>query len=375
MYSTCLFCNQSLGANEVVEAFPVGRRLAFDQCRGRLWVVCRKCAKWNLTPLEERWEAIETCERLFRDTRKRTSTDNIGLARLSEGLELVRIGEPLRPEFAAWRYGDQFGRRRRRAMIQTTGVVMAGIGLTAMMMARTIVGGAVLVAASQVAQLGWHLSYYVGTAYRKRRVLGAIPTDDGKRWLVRGRYLQTLRLIPAASGDGWGFEVGCDADGVRRRLTIEGPGARRLATKLVPTFNPDGGRKEDVLRAVKRIEEKGDAESYLRWLARNRRSERDWMKRKDPVTGERIPAGASSDTLGVQGAEVAMAVEMAVNEENERHALESELEFLEEAWKDAEEIASISDRLVLPADLEARLTELKKKKGSSPDRVGELGGK
>jgi hypothetical protein len=360
LYSTCLFCNKSLGANEVLETFPVGRRLAFDQGRGRLWVVCRRCEKWNLTPVEERWEAIETCERLFRDTRKRVSTDHIGLARLTEGLELVRIGEPLRPEFAAWRYGDQFGRRRTRGMIQATGVAMAGIGLTAMLMAGTIVGGAILVAASQAVQVGWQVAFYGGLAYRNRRILGEIPTDDGTRWLVRGRYLQTLRLIPATSGAGWGLEVGCEAGGVRRRLTIDGPGARRLATKLAPTFNPDGGRKEDVLRAVKRIEEKGDAESYLRWLARNRRSERNWMKRKDPVTGERIPAGTSSDTFYVQGQEVALAVEMAVNEENERRALESELEFLEEAWKDAEEIASISDRLVLPLDLEARLIELKK---------------
>lgn len=80
MYSTCLFCHRPLGSNEVVEAFPVGRRLAFDQRQGRLWVVCRKCEKWNLTPLEERWDAIESCERLFRDTRKRVSTDHIGLA-------------------------------------------------------------------------------------------------------------------------------------------------------------------------------------------------------------------------------------------------------------------------------------------------------
>ncbi len=39
------------------------------------------------------------------------STDNIGLARLREGLELVRIGEPQRPEFAAlesaWREAEQ----------------------------------------------------------------------------------------------------------------------------------------------------------------------------------------------------------------------------------------------------------------------------
>src|ERR671932_2016530 len=119
MYSTCLFCHASLGANEVIEHFPVGRRLAFDAAKGRLWVVCARCARWNLTPIEERWEAVEDCERRFRETRLRVSTRNIGLARLREGLELVRVGEPLRPEFAAWRYGDQLVRRRRRALMAT----------------------------------------------------------------------------------------------------------------------------------------------------------------------------------------------------------------------------------------------------------------
>src|SRR5687768_5369523 len=124
MYSTCLFCNGPLGANAVIEHFPIGLRLAFDAAKGRLWVVCRRCERWNLSPLEERWEAIEECEKLFRDTRLRMSTENIGLASLREGLELVRIGSPQRPEFAAWRYGDQFGRRRRRKIIRI------GVGTT-----------------------------------------------------------------------------------------------------------------------------------------------------------------------------------------------------------------------------------------------------
>lgn len=121
MYSTCLFCQQPLGANEAIERFPVGRRLAFDAERGRLWVVCRRCERWNLSPLEQRWEAIEDAERRFRDTRLRVSTENIGLARLSEGLELVRVGRALRPELAAWRYGDQFGQRRRKQVLLTVG--------------------------------------------------------------------------------------------------------------------------------------------------------------------------------------------------------------------------------------------------------------
>ena len=55
MYTACIFCHEPLGANETIEHFPIGRRLAFDSAKGRLWVVCRSCAQWNLTPLEEQW--------------------------------------------------------------------------------------------------------------------------------------------------------------------------------------------------------------------------------------------------------------------------------------------------------------------------------
>ena len=321
--------------------------------------MCRKCEKWNLTPLEERWEAIEKCEQLFRDSKKRVSTDNIGLARLNEGLELVRIGEPQRPEFAAWRYGDQFGRRRKRGIVLASGVLAAGAVYATLTISNLIVGGAFLMVAAQVANSGWHLAFWGGQAFRKRRVLAVVPSDDGKRWLVRGRYAQTLRLVPAPAGGDWAIEVGCEADGVRRRAVVEGPNARRLAAKLVPTFTPDGGRKEDVLRAVKRIEEKGEAEAYLRWLAHEKRRVRDWSPRKDVVTLERIPPGTYRDAAGFQVPEEALAVEMAVNEENERHALESELALLEEAWREAEEIAGIADRLTLPRDVDEKFATLK----------------
>lgn len=55
MYATCVYCHGALGANEVVEHFPVGRKLAFDAARGRLWAVCPRCTRWNLSALEERW--------------------------------------------------------------------------------------------------------------------------------------------------------------------------------------------------------------------------------------------------------------------------------------------------------------------------------
>jgi hypothetical protein len=45
VFTTCIFCNRPLGQNTAIEAFPVGRRLAFDGGKGRLWVVCRKCER------------------------------------------------------------------------------------------------------------------------------------------------------------------------------------------------------------------------------------------------------------------------------------------------------------------------------------------
>ena len=55
MYRSCIFCSSALGANEAIETFPVGRQVAFDAWKGRLWVVCPVCARWNLAPIEERW--------------------------------------------------------------------------------------------------------------------------------------------------------------------------------------------------------------------------------------------------------------------------------------------------------------------------------
>ena len=168
MYKTCMFCNRPLGENQVVEQFPVGRRLAFDAIQGRLWVVCRKCERWNLSPLEERWEAVEMCERLFRDTRVRVSTENVGLAKHPEGLELVRIGQPMRPEFAAWRYGDQFGRRRKRAIIY-------GVGGAAVI-GSVVVGGAITGVGGGLVWQGFNF----WNIWTHGRTLAKLRTDDGR---------------------------------------------------------------------------------------------------------------------------------------------------------------------------------------------------
>ena len=130
MYSACLYCQSYFGRNELIPRFPVGDRLAFDSGKGRLWVICGSCARWNLSPLEERYESIDECERLFRRTHVRISTANIGLAELREGLTLIRIGKPLFPEFAAWRYGRRFRRRRVKTGLAAGTIITGALGAT-----------------------------------------------------------------------------------------------------------------------------------------------------------------------------------------------------------------------------------------------------
>jgi len=318
MYATCMFCNKPLGSNEVVEDFPVGRRLAFDADRGRLWVVCRKCERWNLSPLEERWEAVETCERIFRETRIRVSTTNVGLARHPEGLELVRIGEPMREEFAAWRYGDQFGRRRKRAMLYGAGglVVFGGV----------IVGGAAtgVISGALLSQSGNFVNLWMNG-----RTQAKVRTDDGRVLKLKNPDLLGTRLRPSDDGDGYRLEVRKG----KKKEWFEGAEAERLTGIIIPRMNRRGGKKQTVQDAVGQIEELGHPDQFL----------------ADVVQGTRF-----SDKKGVPGyinkmpAPTKLALEMALHEEQERRALEGELWRLTRAWEEAEEIAAISDSLLLP---------------------------
>jgi hypothetical protein len=315
MFKTCMFCNRPLGTNEVIEHFPVGRRLAFDAERGRLWVVCRKCERWNLSPVEERWEAVEMCERLFRDTRVRVSTENVGLAKHPEGLELVRIGRPMRPEFAAWRYGGQFGRRRKRALLGTLAATAVFTGIMAGASAAGIGGGGL---------------WFFWNAWVNGRTLAKVRTDDGRVIKLMNPDLLGTRLRPADDENGFRLEVRKG----KKKEWLEGAEAERLVGQIIPAMNRMGGKKHTVQAAVDEIERHGHPDDFI----------------ADLITGNRF-----NDKKGVPGyinkmpAPTKLALEMALHEEQERRALEGELWRLERAWEEAEEIAAISDGLLLPS--------------------------
>ena len=56
------------------------------------------------------------------------------------------------------------------------------------------------------------------------------------------------------------------------------------------------------------------------------------------------------------------------HEESERRALEGELEILQAAWREAEEVASIADRLLIPDHIEDWIRKYKKKLAGDSSR-------
>ncbi len=357
MYRTCLFCNESLGANHAIEHLPTGRRLAFDAARGRLWVVCVHCRRWNLTLPDERWEALEECERAFRGTLFRTSTDNIGLTRLADGTELVRIGEALRPEIAAWRYGHEMARRR----LSLPRRIGFGVGGAASRVAR-------LAAAVRYADAPNRLAHEpltrINIFRRRHRVLDVTTDERGQRVVIRYGHLDDARLIRPEANEHWRVAIRLDGG----TATISGDSGLHTAAKMLAALNALGGTADDVRDATRRVEDAYAAESYFARIAALA-LRTSWGRFPDalPMVAPALATSASERLAlhitnrsfwgrGGLGSEPAslllhlpvidrLALEMAANEDIERRAMAGELAELEAAWREAEEIASIADGL------------------------------
>lgn len=349
MYSTCTFCHAPLGANESIEKFPVGKRLAFDAVRGRLWVVCPACRVWNLSPIEERWEAIESAEQRYRDTPRRVATEQVGLAQLRDGTELIRIGAPLRPEFAAWRYGERFTARYRKQMIY------GGIGLAAVVGTYTA-GFALGLSIIGMSSLPLNLVNIGKGMYRARKVIGRFEDAEGPI-NVTANHLGGARFVLTPAGpSGWGMSLrGIRADvepGKLGRSTgfsdpkffLAGENAMLAARTLLPAINEEGGRRATVEEAVKMIERTpGEGFDPVRLAQAN---------------GAGSSGGTQSWELGEISTPLRLALEMAAHEELERRALEGELAALEAQWREADEIAAIADALTLPERVLKKLERL-----------------
>jgi hypothetical protein len=331
MFATCAYCSGALGANEAIERFPVGRKLAFDGANGRLWVVCPSCSRWNLSPLEERWEAIEACERLYRGTPVRASTDQIGLAKVREGTQLVRIGKPSRPEFAAWRYAREFARRR----LVTWTVMGGGSAL--------MVGAAALKWMNPALAAGIPLIGVLPNAYQLwyqyqlwlKPVANVSHGDTSV--VVRRRDIGNIRVeADDTSAESWRLSV---MHGQGRTL-LTGAEAERVLGRVMTTVNQEGGSSAKVDAAVRLLASTGSAEAFVQQHITRRN-------------------GALSGPRGSITREELLALEMALHERTERVALDGELASLEASWREAEAIAAIADNLLTPASVAERWRRLR----------------
>ncbi len=334
----CIYCTADLGRNPVIEHQPIGERLAFDEEKGRLWVICAHCLRWNLVPFDRRWEAIEACERLYRVTATRFATDQIGMARTSSGLTLIRVGRPVGQEFASWRYGESFRIRRRRTRIVTT---VAGVPLAAMYASSHVMrildgrvssiagvlGAGVMVVFTSSMGMRWGRD--LATSIRQR--LPVRSPETNRRVTLRAKDVQATRLVldddipalvVAASGRTGGTELRFTGETLDSTLV-------RVLGKLNAA---DGSR--------------GDLEAAVRLLTDLQRTNPEAPL---PVAARMIHSPPGGVPLKDVSGPVRLALEMRANEDTERQLLAGELRFLERQWREADALAAIADGLLLPS--------------------------
>ncbi len=313
----CIFCHGAIPANEAVEHFPVGGRVAFDPRRGRLWAVCPSCHRWNLAPFEDRWEALEELEKLRVDQgRVLASTEHIALIR-APGVELVRVGNARLVEEAWWRYGRQLMRRRTRARVLqwTEGTAAVGAAIATGGMFYLFLGGDTVNDFLRWRRFG-------STAWR-----GEVRCIRCDTPLTSLSFKKARRLHLARDHDlGPALHLRCRRCrlfGEDGEFQLEGAVAQHVLRRVVTHSHFKGASEKRVRSATDWIDELGTPRAVVDELSK---------------TGLRLDA-----LLDRHRRTRAVALEIALNEENERRLLEMELAELEARWREEEEIASIVD--------------------------------
>jgi hypothetical protein len=224
-------------------------------------------------------------------------------------------------------------------------MLQAGLGLGAL--GAIIAGG--IAAGAGIGGFGWMIiqSGRFVIDGNPRAVVGQVPAWDGQLIAVRRQHLKHTRWqIDDSTGEprlAIGFKRGL--------VTLTGEEARRQAGILVVHANRRGGTRTEVQRAVDHVQEAGSAEALVASVATHRQPPPVWRKESQ---------SRDLEAFGMNR-ERRLAFEMALHEEQERRALEGELLALEQAWRDAEEIAKIADNLLVPESDEEWLRKQREK--------------
>ncbi len=307
--------------------------------------------------MHERWEGVESCERLFRASPTRVATGQIAFARAKGGMDLIRIGEPQRPEFAAWRYGDQFGRRRRRRVAMAAVSVTASAGMFVLglnVLGASVMGGFLFRQGLKYLYMGGPVG---GDAVhgRSEAVVARVRDNDGAVLRVERRGARSTSLLrPEVTGGSVGLLLHHNSVKFRGSFgtsfyesgdqLLTGAAALRAAQQLMPAVNRFGASKERVSDAVSFIASVGGPAEVINSLAaRYGRQSADWEEQYK--LSEALPVNQRPRSLGYLPPTERLALEMALHEDSERRAMDGEMAALEQTWREAEEIARIADTL------------------------------
>src|SRR2546422_564473 len=198
VFSSCAFCNAAFDGDGGPSGLGVGRRIAFDEWKGRLWVVCPRCSRWILTPFDDRLERIEAVARAASQGRIAASTQQVSLIRW-ERYDFVRVGKPPRVELATWRYGERLRNRQRERMKVVIPLTVAAIGLG--IAANVVAGGGFGVVV-------WNVHRMVDGIYLRmvgrRKVTMIEPpicAHCGSVMQLRARHVEHARIVPDRHAD------------------------------------------------------------------------------------------------------------------------------------------------------------------------------
>lgn len=331
MYTTCAFCNAKLDGDGGPSGLGVGRRIAFDEWKGRLWVICPRCARWNLTPFDDRLERIEALSRVAGAGRVTAATEQIALIRW-ERYELVRVGKPPRTEMAHWRYGERLAQRARDRMKViiplTVGAVAVGVA------ANVALGGGLGVVVMNLHNFTQQI--YTTIIGNKRVQLVEPPTcaHCGEIMVLRAKHVQHARLIPETRAD-LAVLLSCPRCWSEGAL-VTGEVAGQVLRQGLTYLNANRNSRRHARDAAQAVDAAGGAPELIRNFSRRE------------TTLRALHAGGR------------LALEMAVDEQ-------AELLDLERQWREAEELADIADgTLSTSGDLEEQIQRLKKAGGNQP---------
>ena len=332
MFKTCAFCNTPLDGDGGPSGLGVGRRVAFDEWKGRLWVVCRRCSRWNLTPMDDRLERIETLARAAAQGKMLAATDQVALIRW-QSYDLVRVGKPPRVELATWRYGERLRARARDRAKVVVPLTAAALGLG--IAANVALGGSLGIFVWNLHSLGdWAYVRLIGS--RKVRLLEPpVCARCGSLMELRAKHLQFARVVSEAHTDA-AVLVSCPACHAEGTLLTGSDAAAALRQGLTFLNATRAGRRR-AHEAALVVDQMGGADHLIRDVARREL------------------------TLRSLRPERRLALEMAVDEREEVRELERQ-------WREAEEIAEIADGLLSTTpEIEEHLDRLRHKKRTQPD--------